>query len=935
MRDVVHDFVDSYFYKNDNYFAVSCAYTYCAFYEIHVPSMAVALGEGGDGKGAFDILESATLGPENSATLDPSIFIDDNEWRKSAHFGLHKKRVCIKEAKKGTNPNKYNIDLLKRFIAGEELIVRANYGFSNVVRFHKMKKQQSANFDDVGAMVTVARSVACPAIKRAGEDNEKKPHKKASTESLGRRCLAAAVGLASLVTEGVCHEEGRFLKMPSDILESVLASPAAAHVYFREILERVWFDMVDEAAIVATLDPDSLDDHMASSSKWYVDRVCGLSVAPRPSCVAEKDSVDDGPGPDVAAADSLKLQECFRILWQNERGKDMSEQQKSVQGRGRKVGEWKVSKLLSSVLGTTRNNTYSSFLDLIHRCGPLAKYFVKADEGINFFGGQQLYLIIFPVDLGRLMPLLLDYNIPTPHESPSGRWRSGCAQESAGYLSCDDDTESHRAGNQKWCSVADTVDLESFRTYVSNKADTRQSFTEGYLRLLERRGTPANDPDEHCVLQALLRDYYKNIFGRLYSSGPSLQKLSKAARKAALQHIAGGVYELDIQNSFLSLLETALRRLLSNDEVQNQFPLLCHFNANTADWINFVANYFEAESSAVKRLFLSALSPRGRQTVDNDERPDWLPHLDALQQEIVRTVEFLLSNDPLYKEVCQKRPDGSALHIYLGELECRAMLRMKLCLENAGAIPISLVYDGIYFRLGRLEMHSEAFCLRISEIESEHGIVIKMKNIDGVKIPWRQAVETEPILLGEGVDDAVPMVDAGGSIPGLTEICESTSTRLISLPGSHMCAPIALYNMDLISGAPSQVNLVNGPYTYRRLQDYYHLRFKDVPLEELLCPDEGDAFILHCGLRDHCGHAIGLKSLCSAKSFLLYDSHNDCVMRISDELLYDIATQLSSAAGRCWLLRVAAEGDVELGFANAEGADCLHLSAGALRGHVV
>ena len=95
--------------------------------------MMTALGKGGDGKGIFDILESATLGKKNSASLDPSIFIDDNEWRKSAHFGLHKKRACIKEAKKGTPKCKYNVDVLKRFVAGEELIVRANFGYSSEV----------------------------------------------------------------------------------------------------------------------------------------------------------------------------------------------------------------------------------------------------------------------------------------------------------------------------------------------------------------------------------------------------------------------------------------------------------------------------------------------------------------------------------------------------------------------------------------------------------------------------------------------------------------------------------------------------------------------------------------------------------------------------------------------------------------------------------
>ena len=62
VREIVHDCIDSYFFGNDGYFATSCASSYCAFFGIHVPVMKVALGEGGDGKGAFDILEAITFG---------------------------------------------------------------------------------------------------------------------------------------------------------------------------------------------------------------------------------------------------------------------------------------------------------------------------------------------------------------------------------------------------------------------------------------------------------------------------------------------------------------------------------------------------------------------------------------------------------------------------------------------------------------------------------------------------------------------------------------------------------------------------------------------------------------------------------------------------------------------------------------------------------
>jgi len=293
------------------------------------------------------------------------------------------------------------------------------------------------------------------------------------------------------------------------------------------------------------------------------------------------------------------------------------------------------------------------------------------------------------------------------------------------------------------------VDVQSFTTYIDGKTNSRQSQVEGYLRILRQRGEDVSEGD--CHLQSLARDYMKKIYGRLYSSGPSLQKISKAARAKALGGIPGGVFELDLENSFLSLLATALRKLLDveggdEDMLLKEFPFLRHFNANREKWIAFVMEYYDADAVSAKRLFLSALSPHGRQTADPEARPDWLPHIDGLQQEIVKATGFLQSHDLLYRDVCEKRPDVSTLHIYLGELECRVMLSMKQCLESCGALPISLVYDGIYFRPMALDIHSDShFHDSIAKVESEHGVSMQMKDTSGVKLPWRRVQEEESV----------------------------------------------------------------------------------------------------------------------------------------------------------------------------------------------
>ena len=57
------------------------------------------VGDGGDGKGLLDILETALLGEENAATLEPNVFVESGEFRKSGHFAYNKLRVSTSESK--------------------------------------------------------------------------------------------------------------------------------------------------------------------------------------------------------------------------------------------------------------------------------------------------------------------------------------------------------------------------------------------------------------------------------------------------------------------------------------------------------------------------------------------------------------------------------------------------------------------------------------------------------------------------------------------------------------------------------------------------------------------------------------------------------------------------------------------------------------------
>ena len=141
-------------------------------------------------------------------------------------------------------------------------------------------------------------------------------------------------------------------------------------------------------------------------------------------------------------------------------------------------------------------------------------------------------------------------------------------------------------------------------------------------------------------------------------------------------------------------------------------------------------------------------------------------------------------------------------------------------------------------------------------------------------------------------------------LPGMVDVSEVTTIVVNQLHGRFMCLPTALYNMGLLNGEASQSQLRDGPFTYRQIQDYYHLVFEQVAFEELLCSDAAARFVMHYGAAGQVGHAVGLEPVLETNTFLIYDSHTAYALRISDEVLYDLTLPFGSPPHACCLLRV-------------------------------
>ena len=315
--------------------------------------------------------------------------------------------------------------------------------------------------------------------------------------------------------------------------------------------------------------------------------------------------------------------------------------------------------------------------------------------------------------------------------------------------------------------------------------------------------------------------------------------------------------------------------------------------------------------------------------MDIDTRPDWLPHLDALQQEIVKATKVLAVRDDLFVDVCTRCPGRSPLHICLGELECRAMLGMKQALETVGARPIALVHDGIYFLPMGVDIHSQEFKETVAVVEAVHGITIKLKTLAGERLNWKSSVEQVDALSQDVIIEDADNGVVGDYTNPFAGCCEITTELLTTVLGNNMCAPTALLNMNLVDGEPTHIDMANGPYTYRQLENYYHITFNQVALEELLCPAPNDKFILHIGAQNSCGHSIGLLPEPFVDTcYAVLGSHNDYLLQSNDEVAYECLARFSSVPGstRCFLLRVQEGDPPERIFDNVA---CLDTSSGA------
>ncbi|CAL1142580.1 unnamed protein product [Cladocopium goreaui] len=220
--------------------------------------MIFEIGKGGDGKGMEAYLDRAVLGEDQSATLDCGVFLDRQEFRKSAEFAWNKANVRIQEMDQHA---RFVADLWKRFIVDEEIDCRVNYGFTSKRRFGSSMKVQELNFENI------------PTIEECRDRLQ---------ACLKRRIVCFRMGKARFVLDdhAVNYEHGVFRLIPQDELVPFLTHPATASCFFRDWCLPFFQENSLDECLKMILDLSHVHEDLVNDTNWLASRLSGWNGPP-------------------------------------------------------------------------------------------------------------------------------------------------------------------------------------------------------------------------------------------------------------------------------------------------------------------------------------------------------------------------------------------------------------------------------------------------------------------------------------------------------------------------------------------------------------------------------------------------------------------------------------------------------------------------------
>jgi len=255
--------LQSMYYDSGPFFTVKLISYKLAFKGMATGKMIFEVGRGGDGKGREAVFEKTLFG-DSFGTLDCEAFLDRTEWRRSGHLVWQKRCVRIQEFDAHT---RMLADIWKRFIVGEELHVRENYGFTAKKSFGESTKTQELNFESV------------PVVEqRADVFADDEP----VLEQVRRREICGIMGKGTYVKDpkDVDHAHGKFLSKPQEELDSFLSDKIVASRFYERYLLPFDKDYSDNECLRMLDDLGKIDAKLVTDQTWLARKLCGMGAAP-------------------------------------------------------------------------------------------------------------------------------------------------------------------------------------------------------------------------------------------------------------------------------------------------------------------------------------------------------------------------------------------------------------------------------------------------------------------------------------------------------------------------------------------------------------------------------------------------------------------------------------------------------------------------------
>ena len=860
VRQFIDTFIRSSFWENDSYFEVVVASLYCALHRIETGVMTHAVGGGQDSKGSVGTLEANVLGRDNCTTLEPNVFIEPGEFRKSGHFAYNKLLVRINEAKSKSN---FEFDIWKRFVVGEEIDIRCNFGQTAKVRFRGMKKHQDANPLDLPRVTSSSGTIA--------------------PTNLVRRIIAALVGKAKLVAnqEDANPDEGIFWKIPQDKFEEILNNPVVATLFLREYLLPIWADYGDER-LQAVMSWDSLAPELRVATDWLCERLCGLHNDPPPS--------DPSAGGDGQACTTEPSDEELDLLAQiHQHFSEMAPVAKAHQEKREfVVFPWRIgSNIQKFIKGGKAGDKVIKFKELLGRCGPLSKYLFTTTNALNYQGVDEEGWVIQPVDAKKFLEAYrgecesLRVSLLQLRD-PSAKYQ--------GYEELDfvfpEVEKKLQTTDEESFTLEELVNLEKLTDGVEQPGHyANPGQVRSYIQMVRKRGK------QEGALWRVSRTYRKkNGKGRSYAPWLSLQWLEKKARTDALTTPVGEeperrYHELDQHNAQPTHLAHHMAEILGGlEQVRQRFPYFYSFVRNAKAWRRFVQNYY-GEDADPKKVLISVMFPKSRLCPPG--REDKLPLVDTLHSEFMEIRRQLEESSPLYQEMKESRPDACPLSLVLGHLEdATSTAMMKGLREQACECPC-VAFDGVYF--ASHDINEDTIQALMGKIHSDFGIETQVKDLRGDVVNTRHAKGSQKRpALAEAVDairerrKRAKVVDRVGAVMDLNH-CAASSEEASPGIGIDTCSLDALgflfegVEIDLYS------RLQDGPHTYRDIVDAAQgkVAFTSVAKDEVLIKGE---YTLHFGSALQVGHAMAVEV--NGDTARVFDSVQSKIYYIGAEALF-------------------------------------------------